>query len=923
MSFNIFDFMTNNSQLSAANSNCEIFNFGKNSQMQKEMSNLNSQNPNNENSINNQNFLFQNENDYNPENLLFQFNNPNNNSNNKNNIPSQSQRSNSNFFSNNNPDFLNFSQFHYQNQNFEQENNFNFMASDYKAIENNQEISNINRNIQLWHEKANNQNFNYSEAFNNSNSSQMQIENSLKINDKYNYTDNINNNNKINSSNYLNGYQNNLTSSRSSTKSNKSQGFFKNNNTNKSPKHILDTLKIINEVVENENNDDFGFLLQNQTPEKSNLNNQNNTFENKFSFSNNKCNKEDSSIACNYNNKNNIDSCQANISDNNKANIITSVKINNFEDKNSLLQINFSANENKMELAAQIKAPYNVPVYNANRMNQTKADNLLFRNKNNQIDLFASGNKHHHVLSQNVQQEVSESEFKSELKSKAYEKNEDKKAFKNIEISKISEDLDTLENDLFSTLTFKKRNFFDLGNPQSEEIMERFRLGDIEELSKLLNYKGKEYKPDESDFHSVVNKPNNLNNLGVRNRAVENKNNLSNNETANSASEESSLNSINHNKANKMLTGKTIDAGNNYLKFFDSQPPVKEAKSVNNLSYAAINNKQENNLLAEKDFNGNRERIQEKSLNQEQNVKFETIDKISIPPIKTKESYFNKEKQQANIQQATSSDNRISTENAKIPAALDSSSTFISLTNKNQITKINNESELISLKQDQIKIKNYPLAKHDENSLFTIEEQKASDTRIISQIQEPKPKKNQLKTNHKQEEIESIPSSSSNNKIQKIPKEEKVKNFKNNSLPKKITFSIDQVTPPSIEALKNSQKKVNNFKISEIFVPISDEEIENLAANHTLASLFTMFESKKSLVKYANDVMENYTRLFWAVEEFRAKFKKYWEIYMHNYLMEIEYYNFICEKIDENHKYDLNKIELNVMKIAKKYQNDD
>jgi len=77
------------------------------------------------------------------------------------------------------------------------------------------------------------------------------------------------------------------------------------------------------------------------------------------------------------------------------------------------------------------------------------------------------------------------------------------------------------------------------------------------------------------------------------------------------------------------------------------------------------------------------------------------------------------------------------------------------------------------------------------------------------------------------------------------------------------------------------------------------------------------------LVKYANVIMENYTKLFLSVENFRAKFKKYWDIYLVNYLMEVEYYNFICGKIEENFKYDFDIIESNMIKIAERYQIDD
>jgi len=911
--------MNNNSQLSAANSNCEMFNFSKNSRQmhgQGESSNYNSQklNPNENayNSNNNQNFMFQiqseNENDYNPENLLFQFNNADCN----NNARTQSQRSsNSNFFcssvnnNNNNQDFLNYSQYNnYHNQKFEhQENNFNFTAA-----------SSDNK----WNTSQNNS------------SSQLQAENKLsRINDIYN-----NNNNTINFSrnNLNNGYF--QTSSRASTKSNKSlSGYFNNNNTNKSPKHVLDALKIINEAVENENNDDFGFLLHNQQPsaEKNNLNNQNQyaAYENQFFLlnDNNKSVKEESVITHNNinNNNNNLDSRQQ----------ATNLGYNKSTDIT------------------------NLPIYNPNN-HQSKADknnnnnNILFRNKNNQIDLFASGaaanksNKYHNEIvsvTQNIDNsKVNESENNQNDKNKnnfikfkpdptkkennnlkatepASEENsfnlyknnfqdqsEELKNVKNIEIQKLNDDFDTLENDLFSTLTFKKRNFFDFGNPQSEEIMERIRLADIEELSKLLDYKGKEFKPDESDFHSVVHKPHmkmikmNMNNQGqgIKNTTataseeinINNVNYSENNkkEIANVIKEEEefALSNCTDKEANKMKTGKTIEANNSsnsnhHLQLFDLQQlPAKEARrSINNLSHIpAIINRNDNTISIPqgKHFGPIDDKIQQqqKLSNQELNIKFDKMDNTSNL-IKIKENTLNKE----NTPLSVSDNNRVIIENPKLPAtaSLDSSTnTLCLIDNINHTRKIGQDNQLQKLK--------------------------------ILKEREINNKKNNY-NNYTE---------NNNNKSEKIQKEEKLNKFQ--FRPKKTTFSLDQVTVPCIESLRESQK-VYDYNFSCAFPSISDLEGDEIASSLTLASLSKAFEEKKSLVNYVNDIMENFSKLYLAVENSKYKLKKNWDKYILSYLMDVEYYNYICEMIEENLKFDIDKIESNVIKIAQKYQNDD
>lgn len=906
MSFNIFNFMNENSQLSA-NSNCEIFNFGKSSQMQGERSACNSQNPN-ENSNNNQNFLFHNENDFNPENFLFQFNNSNNND-----IPTQSQKSNSNLFGNNNSDFLNFSQFHYQNQNFNQENNFNFKAGNYAQI--NPDFTSSTRNSQMWQDGNNNQKL-HTDAYNyNSNYSEIPIENSVRINENYNT--------KKNQINLLNGYQNNLSSSRTSTKSNKSLSYFKNNNNNKSPKHIVDTLKIINEAVENENNDDFGFLLQNQTPEKNNIN-KDNAFEDQFFLSNNKSIKEEPEPACNNNSGPN----KAAILDNNKSNI-TSVRNNN--ENNNAVQINSASNENS-NLNNQIKTTSNMPAFNPNKLNPTRADNSLFRNKNNQIDLFASGNKFQDALEQERKADLKTNAVEPVKDNKILQKteslnpvennmqtaNEEIKSIKNFEIQKLCEDLDTLENDLFSTLTFKKRNFFDLGNPQSEEIMEKIRQADLEELSKLLNYKGKEFKSDESDFQSFVNNNNNKyidSNKGIRNRVNEDKQDI-----IDVKRKEANENNLNE-KALRMQTGKTNENNNVYQKFFDSQPPVQDKKLLNNLSFPANLINKENALIPGTSDNNINVKIEEKTLDDyDQERKLDNEAAIDNNLNNNRNILIQREKLKVNIPQPPV-EKKTNKENSYKPSDNDlSSSNAINIQNK--MTKFNNLSQLNNPKHTKANITNDP-AKSQKSSDFAIEGGESGKSRIISQIQDAKFKEHQLNSDYNPKESLNNPSSS-NNRIDKILKEDKkINKFQNPPCVKKNTFPLDQITIPNLEELKKSQNFFYNFNISNIFVPLADEEIEKLATSHSIASLSNMFEGKKSLVKYANDIMENYTKLFMAVENFRVNFKKYWEIYMLNYLMEVEYYNFILGMIEDNHKYDLNKLETNVMKIAKKYKSDE
>lgn len=873
MSFDLFNFMNNISQVSKG-SNCDLFNFGKNSKMQPEKSNYNSQNAN-------QNFNFTNDSNYNPENLLLQFNNNNNN------LQSQSQRSNANFLyrnNNNNNEYFNFSEFQFQNQIFDQENNF--IPNDKNDSQINHVYNNTNRDSQVWQE-INNTNNNFSYANDN---------NCQKINE-----DSLNSNNTFtnkNSSENLYSHTNNLTSSKTSTKSNKNLNYFKNNNTNRSPRHIVETLKIINEAVENENNDDLGFFPQNQTPEK---NKSYNNIDKQYFFSNNKSIKEQKFD--NINNDTHQKSCLENNKQNNKKTYNHEIK---FENKQSA-----NTNQNSI-MNNQNNGESNKSSNNANNINYSKEDTKNSININNQLDLFPSINKYQDAFS-SINKEISNfpvnniilkeqikdikntnnfmKDVSNLLKDNTHNTNQELKTVKNIELQKLCDDLETLENDLFSTLTFKKRNFFDFNNPQSQEIMDRIRHADLEELSKLLNYKGKEFKGNEYDNELIQNKP-----------QVKENDYSDNNQRNNDSIKIAYLPNCSKYDDFEKQSIKNNNSENNF-KQHESQPRHKDNKLVNNLSIAAnFKNLENNDKIVD-------ERFDDKSLDNPKETKNESLEVLKNTNKITYNSINNQRNSDKNMNITPVPKKSENPPNSRIDFE------SVSLSNKNQTTKIYNISNLESSEQ-------YDSTNRKNNLNYTIEEEKANSI-ILSNLNEHQHNGKQFKANKAIEDKSEIKA----NRIQeskKIYKDKKLNNFqKNNMHIKKNTFCIDQVTLPQIDSLKNSFKNNEKNYINDVFVPLSDEEIEKLASTNSLASISNMFESKKCLVKYANDLTDNFSKIFIAVENFRSKFKNYWEIYLLNYIMEVEYYNYILGKIDENSKYDFNKIENNVAKIAMKYQNDD
>ncbi len=130
---------------------------------------------------------------------------------------------------------------------------------------------------------------------------------------------------------------------------------------------------------------------------------------------------------------------------------------------------------------------------------------------------------------------------------------------------------------------------------------------------------------------------------------------------------------------------------------------------------------------------------------------------------------------------------------------------------------------------------------------------------------------------------------------------------------------IDQIKIPNLQDLNNLKIKVNLIDFSKIFVPWSEDQVNTIADKENIITLNKAFEDKKNLVKYSNYIMNILNKLFWSFENFRVNFKKYWEVYLMNYIMEIEYYNFICENFQENTKFDFDKLEKNINIISEKY----
>jgi len=899
MNLNIFNLTNNNSQTS--NNNYEMLNFDKNSNYGK--SNLNSQLQNENNFF--PQFNYQDNNNASSQNF-FQFDMNNN-------YPNNSQKSYSNFYPQNNynmnPSETLFEEGNLKHAFFNVNSNCNNTKDKFFLNETS------NRNSKVWSDKHN---FNFF-----SNDSQN-ILNSQYFNVNKNKNEEIFSRNEIcnkNSFNHILNKNENLKNNQSSCSSTKSgRHFIKNNISKNSSKQMVESLKIIKEAIENEFNENYEFFNQIPTPTK----------ELKISESESNIYQDlkEKSKKKNLNN----DQMSANFQPTEKLNYIAADKFQKYLTENQNLTTNENNNVNLKLLNNVQKQSKSNENLKKNSCNFNYASSTL--NLKKQYDFFTSENYSKEINSTNNEnnfnyiqplykykidinkENIPVVPFKNliNLKKNNINTSVQNNDLKNIIDQNLNDNLDSLGIDLFSSMTFRKKNFFDIDTQQLEEKHNLPRVENIEGISKLHNINTKEFKCDESE----------KNNLKLKNDCL--------NTTINKTEPNIPNKDNNHLKDNINISALENQQKFGNLNFLKNQKlSCEKNKEIKNLNFL-INN---NNINKKDDFGLLEETLNETSRNKEQipkfkdlnkNQKIEKIEFFKSPNFKQEISYKGKiETERADLLKKEVKNQMIKdrpNKNKNLEVHY-----FNSICNKDDkiISKINHSPNKKHFNNDQYKQEKHNfqqfLNKNQSNSISLKEEgiKIESKKSNFQDINNSNINNYLVKTNEKNSEENKKNLENSNIKIEKISKEDMEKNLQLNTQSQKMKFSIDQIKIPDIEMLRNSQNKISLLDINKTFTTISDEEIDKIAKNCSLSYLNQEFDKIKNCVKYANFIRDNYTKLFWEVENFKLKFRNNWKLYLLNYLMEVEYYNYICEKMNQNYKLDFNKIEENLSKIAQKF----
>jgi len=857
--------MIHNSQVTVT-SNCEIFNYAKNTQGDKIIGNSQNQNDFYNNSNNNYpNYAFQNENEFNTDNL-FQFNNTNN-------FPCLSQKSQCSQFGIGNNNILNIPDFYHNNQGSDQDN----YLREYVNSDNNYDY---NKSIEI----NNNWGILNNDISDNNNQSINLI--SQKI---YNFKSK-NHSKKNDFATSINSYQNNLTSSKSSNKSNQNV-YFVNNNKQKSPNHIIEALKIINETIENEIPDDNDILLKDNINKTREISNE--KFNN-FNDSSYNLKYSDKSVFLdvnkNSNNNQNIEDMNSQKKNYLENNINHKNDFTNCENMNINQKINDnpSSNKNISNLRNNKKFNYKEPENKENKINYINFFESQIKNREkSEFNNIQNKDENKKTTSSTKEDKIINKDLLNELR-KNMENITDHDEKINLNIQKLTDNLETLENVFFSSFSFRNRNFFEFGKLQSEELKEKILVGDLDEITNILNIKEKELKINEGkDFNKIIEDDEKISK--IKNNKVKN---------------------IDPIYDIKLKDNKEIDYKNEI-----KNKSKSKIYNINNNSTKEISNKdlKKANNLSSNFFIQSNTNISPPLLNKESyninNIKYEKIDFFKSPTQKNE----NKEivKTYNRVILTDNIEDKIFVKNEK------KNSLTIKSSNTDQTKDIRNDLKILPNKVNPTNIV-------DQLPLNDIEQNiKEKETNIF-------PSNEVIRENKDKLQNKDILQGGNHLNYDKIIKNLGNSNKKNDKQNKHFSIQaeyrnlnldqlIDQIKIPNLQDLNNLKIKVNLIDFSKIFVPWSEDQVNTIADKENIITLNKAFEDKKNLVKYSNYIMNILNKLFWSFENFRVNFKKYWEVYLMNYIMEIEYYNFICENFQENTKFDFDKLEKNINIISEKY----
>lgn len=461
------------------------------------------------------------------------------------------------------------------------------------------------------------------------------------------------------------------------------------------------------------------------------------------------------------------------------------------------------------------------------------------------------------------------------------------------------EDLEIFENDLLSSFSFKNRNLFDNGIPD-EELYEILRSNEAEEIYKMLNLKSKEPKMEESSYQRL------------------DRNIFTENILDNSCSP-----SENPNQKSYGVYPLAEKKENQEKKILEAQSG-KALKSKN----AALNNL--SNL--KKDYKNSEQNVSNNNIQKENNSNinektyFQKLEYFKSPVTQNKSMIDEKIKlRNSEFQERLLPTNNISSlenKNNHFESELvNKSKKFNALTSVNKNQNCGDEKTIVKLKKENSLVNK----DHDESKLLQelfnkVKEIKNSQSQIAyfdKNIIEKELKNNannDMNVNFNNKELEN-----SNIKIEKINIEEDIKNFDKKVLHYKKNFSLENIVIPDKDTIKSTYLPKRIVEFSEWFSLSSFDAYEYDSDTVTLPYLNKLFEEKKLLIKYANQLSDNFTKLFSTYEHLRIKFQKYWSSYLLNHFAEVEFFNNICSNINENYKMDLQLLEERINNLQRKY----